>query len=62
MTGMLPYGRQSVTDDDVSAVAEVLRGDWLTTGPTVARFEEALRELTGATAAVSCTSGVVAAQ
>ena len=34
-----PYGRQSVDDDDVAAVVEVLRGDWLTTGPTVAAFE-----------------------
>ena len=36
----LPYGRQVIEDDDIAAVTEVLRGDYLTTGPTVARFED----------------------
>lgn len=57
---MLPYGRQSIDDADIEAVAEVLRGDWLTTGPYVARFEEALAEYTGAKRVVSCTSGTAA--
>lgn len=57
---MLPYGRQSITEDDVQAVAEVLRGDWLTTGPTVTRFEEAIGALAGGHRAVSCTSGTAA--
>lgn len=57
---MLPYGRQSITEDDVQAVAEVLRGDWLTTGPTVTRFEEAVGALAGGHRAVSCTSGTAA--
>ena len=57
---MLPYGRQSITEDDVQAVAEVLRGDWLTTGPTVTRFEDAIGELAGGHRAVSCTSGTAA--
>lgn len=57
---MLPYGRQSISEDDVQAVAEVLRGDWLTTGPTVTRFEEAIGELAGGHRAVSCTSGTAA--
>ena len=39
---MIPYGRQTIDDDDVAAVAEALRGDWLTQGPGVAAFEEAL--------------------
>ena len=30
---VIPYGRQSINEDDIEAVAEVLRGDWLTTGP-----------------------------
>ena len=38
---MLPYGRQSVDEADIAAVVEVLRGDWLTTGPKVAEFEAA---------------------
>lgn len=57
---MLPYGRQSIDDDDVAAVVEVLRGDWLTTGPTVAAFEEAVGTLAGGHRAVSCTSGTAA--
>ena len=41
---MIPYGRQSIDDDDVASVVEVLRGDWLTQGPTVERFEDAVAE------------------
>ena len=40
----LPYGRQIIDDDDIAAVVSVLRGDWLTTGPAVGRFEEAVKE------------------
>ena len=39
---MIPYGRQSIDESDLAAVAEVLHGDWLTTGPHVAAFEDAL--------------------
>ncbi len=35
----LPYARQSIDAEDLAAVAEALRGDYLTTGPTVAKFE-----------------------
>ena len=38
----LPYGRQVIEDDDIAAVVEALRGDLLTTGPFIARFEQAL--------------------
>ena len=37
----LPYGRQTIEDDDVEAVARALRADFLTTGPLVAEFEAA---------------------
>jgi len=57
---VIPYGRQSLDESDIEAVVEVLRGDWLTTGPTVTAFEKALEELSGATRAVSCTSGTAA--
>lgn len=57
---MLPYGRQSILEEDIEAVAAVMRGDWLTTGPAVAAFEEALGELAGGHRAVSCTSGTAA--
>jgi len=40
----LPYGRQSIDDSDVEAVAKVLRSDWLTTGPAVEAFERAFAE------------------
>ncbi|WP_326567650.1 aminotransferase class V-fold PLP-dependent enzyme [Amycolatopsis rhabdoformis] len=60
MPDFLPYGRQSVTDEDIAAVTEVLRGDWLTTGPAVARFEADLALHTGGVPAVAVTSGTAA--
>ncbi|GAB3503938.1 DegT/DnrJ/EryC1/StrS family aminotransferase [Amycolatopsis cihanbeyliensis] len=60
MADFLPYGRQSVTEEDIEAVVEVLRGDWLTTGPAVTRFEADLAGHTGGTPAVAVTSGTAA--
>lgn len=57
---MIPYGRQSIDDDDIEAVAQVLRSDFLTTGPQVAAFEEALCGVTGAAFAVACSNGTTA--
>lgn len=57
---MLPYGRQSINEADVDAVTEVLRGDWLTTGPKVDEFEEALSSVAGGSEAVTVTSGTAA--
>ena len=57
---MLPYGRQSIDAEDVEAVVEVLRSDWLTTGPAVAAFEKAVGDLAGGHRAVSTTSGTAA--
>ncbi|MFC4854667.1 DegT/DnrJ/EryC1/StrS family aminotransferase [Actinophytocola glycyrrhizae] len=57
---LLPYGRQSIVEEDIAAVAEVLRGDWLTTGPAVRRFEEDLCALAGGVPAVAVTSGTAA--
>lgn len=57
---MLPYGRQSIDHGDIAAVTEVLRGDWLTTGPAVAEFEQAIAEWTGGVECVSVTSGTAA--
>ena len=56
----LPYGRQSVDEADIQAVVEVLRSDWLTTGPKVAEFEEAFATRVGAANAVSFSSGTAA--
>ncbi len=57
---LLPYGRQSVDEDDIQAVAEVLRSAWLTTGPKVGEFEEMFAERVGAAHAVSFSSGTAA--
>jgi perosamine synthetase len=57
---LLPYGRQSIDESDIQAVVETLRSDWLTTGPKVAEFEEALASWVGAKYAVSFSSGTAA--
>lgn len=56
----LPYGRQSIDDDDVAAVAQALRADFLTTGPTVDAFERAFADKVGAPHAVACSNGTAA--
>lgn len=56
----LPYGRQSITEADIETVAEVLRSDWLTTGPHISAFENALTEVTGSAHAVAVSSGTAA--
>lgn len=60
MAEFLPYGRQTIEDDDVAAVAEALRADYLTTGPRVEAFEQAFAEAVGARHAVACSSGTAA--
>ena len=57
---LLPYGRQSISEEDIQAVVEVLRSDWLTTGPKVAEFEEALAARVGAKHAVAVCNGTAA--
>jgi UDP-4-amino-4,6-dideoxy-N-acetyl-beta-L-altrosamine transaminase len=56
----LPYSRHAIDEDDIAAVAEVLRGDWLTTGPAVREFEAALARQCGAAHAISCSNGTAA--
>ena len=56
----MPYGRQSIDESDIEAVSAVLRGDWLTTGPSVAAFEEDLARVTGTPSVVSVSSGTAA--
>ena len=53
----LPYGRQTIEDDDVSAVAAALRADFLTTGPTVEAFETAFKQKVGAEHAIAVANG-----
>src|SRR5258707_2445498 len=57
---LLPYGRQSVDEGDIESVLEVLKSDWLTTGPKVGEFEEAFAAWVGAKYAVSFSSGTAA--
>ncbi|MFG2057262.1 DegT/DnrJ/EryC1/StrS family aminotransferase [Micromonospora sp. NPDC048930] len=57
---MLPYGRQSIVEDDITAVAEVLRGDWLTTGPQVRAFEDDLARWTGGVGCAVVSNGTAA--
>jgi perosamine synthetase len=56
----LPYGRQWLDDEDADAVLRVLNGDWLTTGPVVDEFEQALASYSGARYAVVVSSGTAA--
>ena len=60
MADILSYGRQSVSDEDIEAVARILRSDWLTQGPAVEEFEKRICEVTDATHAVACNSGTAA--
>jgi UDP-4-amino-4,6-dideoxy-N-acetyl-beta-L-altrosamine transaminase len=57
---MIPYGKQWLDDDDIAAVVEVLRSDWLTTGPWVDEFEQKLADYCGAKHAVAVSNGTVA--
>jgi UDP-4-amino-4,6-dideoxy-N-acetyl-beta-L-altrosamine transaminase len=56
----LPYGRQEIADPDIRAVVEALTSDWLTTGPEVARFEQAFAGFCGAQEGVAVNSGTAA--
>lgn len=60
VTPFIPYGRHQIDDDDIEAVTAVLKGDFLTTGPTISAFEEALAGKTGASHAVAYSSGTAA--
>ncbi|MHC1681693.1 MAG: UDP-4-amino-4,6-dideoxy-N-acetyl-beta-L-altrosamine transaminase [Clostridiaceae bacterium] len=56
----LPYGRQSIDDKDVQKVVEVLKGDFLTTGPYVSEFEKKVADYVGAKYAVAVCNGTAA--
>ncbi len=57
---MIPYGHQSIDDDDIQAVLDVLRSDYLTQGPKVEEFEKKLAEYCGAKYAVVVSNGTTA--
>ena len=56
----LSYGRQFIDDDDIDAVVAVLKGDWLTQGPSVKEFEERFAEYVGTRYAVAFANGTAA--
>ncbi|MGY4532411.1 UDP-4-amino-4,6-dideoxy-N-acetyl-beta-L-altrosamine transaminase [Pseudomonas sp. TE3786] len=57
---MIPYGRQSISAQDIDAVVEVLRSDWLTQGPTIERFEQAMATTCEARHAVAVSNATAA--
>ena len=57
---IIPYGRQSIDQQDIDAVLETLQGDWLTCGPGVAAFEELLAAYCGAKHAIAVSNGTAA--
>ena len=57
---MIPYGRQTIEDDDINAVIEVLKSDYLTTGPKIAEFEKSVADYVGAKYAVAISNGTSA--
>jgi UDP-4-amino-4,6-dideoxy-N-acetyl-beta-L-altrosamine transaminase len=57
---MIPYGRQEITDDDISEVEKVLRSDFLTQGPTVPKFEKAVADYCNSLHAVAVNSATSA--
>jgi UDP-4-amino-4,6-dideoxy-N-acetyl-beta-L-altrosamine transaminase len=56
----IPYGRQSISDEDALAVIETLRSNWLTQGPAIERFERAVADYCGAQYAVAVSSATAA--
>ena len=56
----LPYGRQHIDEQDIAAVIEILRSDWLTTGPAVEQFEDLLAKTTHSNHAVAVANGTAA--
>ncbi len=57
---LIPYGRQWIEQKDIDAVVEVLRSDWLTQGPAIERFEQAVAKYCSARYAVAVSSGTAA--
>jgi len=56
----ISYGRQCIEDDDIAAVVEALKSDYLTAGPKIAEFEKAFAEEVGAKYAVAVSNGTAA--
>ena len=57
---VIPYGRQNITEEDIQAVIETLKGDYLTQGPKIKEFEDKFAEYVGAAYAVALSNGTAA--
>lgn len=57
---MIPYGRQSISEEDIQSVVQVLRSDFLTQGPAVPAFERAVAAYCGAEHGVAVSSATAA--
>lgn len=57
---MIPYGKQTIEQDDIQAVVDVLKSDFLTTGPKIAEFEQTVADYVGAKYAVAISNGTFA--
>jgi len=57
---LIPYGKQSITEDDIAAVVQCLRSDWLTQGPKVQEFEQSFARFVGAKHAVAVNNATAA--
>lgn len=57
---MIPYGRQNITEEDIKAVTDVLKSDYLTQGPNIQQFEIAFAEYVGSKYAVAVANGTAA--
>lgn len=60
MRDFIPYGKQCINEDDIQAVIDVLRSDWLTTGPMIDQFEKAIASYVGVGHGVAVSSGTAA--
>ena len=57
---MIPYGKQTIEQDDIQAVVDVLKSDFLTTGPKIAEFEQTVADYVGAKYAAAISNGTSA--
>jgi UDP-4-amino-4,6-dideoxy-N-acetyl-beta-L-altrosamine transaminase len=60
MSNIIPYGRQNITDEDIQAVVDVLKSDYLTQGPEIVKFEKAFAHYIGSKYAVAVANGTAA--
>jgi len=60
MKSIIPYGRQNITEDDIQAVVNTLKSDFLTQGPKIAEFEQVFANYIGSKYALAVANGTAA--